>query len=225
VAVERVGRRLRTPRAAGLAGIAFAALFVSAFLLLRSHPGPGSTPAEIADWYLRKDTGNIALVGLYLVPFSGIAFLWFIAALRDLIGAWEDQFFSTVFFGSGVLFVALVFASAASAGALLAAIKYQGAPVPGADVVVLARALGYALLYVYATRAAAVFVIVTSTIGLRVGVLPRWLAIGGYLIALVLLFVVDYVEPIVLLIPAWVVLVSVAILMAQRTNRLQAGSR
>jgi hypothetical protein len=45
----------------------------------------------------------VALVGLYLAPFAGIAFLWFIAAIRSQLGEREDRFFATVFLGSGLL--------------------------------------------------------------------------------------------------------------------------
>jgi hypothetical protein len=55
-------------------------------------------------------------LALYLVPFAGIAFLWFIGVLRDRLGELEDRFFATVFFGSGLLFLAMLFASAAVAG-------------------------------------------------------------------------------------------------------------
>ena len=67
-------RRLQMPRAAGIAGLAFAALFVTSVVLLRSHPSAGSTVSEIGDFYLRRDAGRVALVGVYLAPFSGIAF-------------------------------------------------------------------------------------------------------------------------------------------------------
>ena len=123
-------RRLQTPRAAGIAGLAFAALFVTSVVLLRSHPSGGSTASEIRDFYLRRDAGKVALVGVYLAPFSGIAFLWFIAVVRNLIGDREDRFFATVFLGSGLLFVAMLFVAAGLGGALLAAVKFQDQPVP-----------------------------------------------------------------------------------------------
>ncbi len=56
-------------------------------------------------------------VSLNLVPFAGIAFLWFIGVLRDRIGEREDRFFATVFLGSGLLFVAMMFVAVAVAGA------------------------------------------------------------------------------------------------------------
>jgi hypothetical protein len=211
-----MGRELRTPRAAGVAGLAFTVLFVGSLLLLRRHPGAGSSAEEIADWYLRRGATSIALVGLYMAPFAGIAFLWFIAVIRNRIGQYEDQFFSTVFVGSGLLFVAMLFAAAAAAGAPLATVKFQDAPVPSPDAVGLARALAYAFLFVYGTRVAAVFVIVVSTIGLRTGALPRWLALVGYAMAAVLLVGVSYYQLIVLLFPAWVAAVSVVILVENR---------
>jgi len=206
-AAEReVGRQLHTPRAAGIAGSVFSLLFVVAILLARAHPARGSTAAEIASFYLDQDAGRIALFGLYLIPFAGIAFLWFIAAIRAHLGEREDRFFATVFLGSGLLFVAMLFAAAAAAGSLLAAVKYQGQPVPGPDTVVFARALAFAL--------GAVFMLVVSTIGLRTGFLPRWLVVAGYLGGLVFLFTVTYVELLVLIFPAWVTAVIVVILRA-----------
>jgi hypothetical protein len=112
-----IDRRLETPRAAGVAGLAFAALFVASVVLLRNHPSSGSTAAEIRDFYLRTGAGGVAVVGVYLAPFSGIAFLWFIASVRHLIGEREDRFFATVFLGSGLLFVAMLCVAAGVGGA------------------------------------------------------------------------------------------------------------
>jgi hypothetical protein len=218
-----VGHRLDTPRAAGIAGLVFSVLFVVAILLTRSHPAGGSTAAEIASFYLEQDAGRIALFGLYLVPFAGIAFLWFIAAIRAHLGEREDRFFATVFLGSGLLFVAMLFSASAAAGSLLAAVKYQGQPVPGPDTVVFARALAFAFLFVFGVRAAAVFMLVVSTIGLRTGFLPRWLVVAGYVGGLVFLFTVTYVELLVLIFPAWVTAVSVVILRAG--GRRLSGAR
>src|SRR4051794_13937482 len=210
-------RRLHTPRAAGIAGLAFAALFVTSVVLLRSHPSAGSTASQVRDFYLREDAGNLALVGVYLAPFSGIAFLWFIAVVRNLIGDREDQFFATVFLGSGLLFVAMLFVAAGLGGALLAAVKFEDQPVPNAETVVTIRALTFGFLYVYAMRMAAVFMIVTSTIGMRLGVFPRWLVAAGFVAALVLMFNVSYIESLVLGFSAWVAAVSGGILPTRRS--------
>jgi hypothetical protein len=187
-------RRLETPRAAGVAGLVFSLLFVASMLLIRERPPPGSSAKQIADFYLQQDAGRVTLVGLFLVPFAGIAFVWFIAAIRSHLGEREDRFFATVFLGSGLLFAAMLFAASASAGALIAAVKLQGQPPPDANTFLLARALGFAFLFIFAVRAAAIFVLVASTIGLRTGFLPRWLIFAGYAAGLVFLLVVTYVE-------------------------------
>ena len=210
--IRRVGEEASAPAAAGVAGLLFAALFVAAVLLLYRQPPQHSTAAQVTAWYLGGSRQTIGLVGLYLAPFAGIAFLWFVAAVRGRIGAHEDRFFATTFLGSGILFVAMLFAAAAASGAPLAAVKFQGAPPPSPDVFVFARGLGYTFLYVYGIRAAAVFMLVTSTIGLRTRTLPRWLVVLGYLVALVLLFSVSYFRGFVLVFPAWVTVVSIELL-------------
>ena len=67
IVVGKVGEDLRAPRAAGVAGLAFAVLFVASLLLLRHHPGVGSSAEEIADWYLREHGRRVAIVGLGVV--------------------------------------------------------------------------------------------------------------------------------------------------------------
>lgn len=209
---QPLARELRSPRAAGVAGLVFAALFVASFLLLRHTPAAGSTSAEIADFYLRKDVKRLAIVELYVAPFAGIAFLWFIAVIRDRIGAREDRFFATVFLGSGLLFVAMLFGALAAGGATLAAVKFQNAPPPSPDTFVFGRGLAYAFLYIYGMRVAAVFIAVVSTISLRTATVPRWLAFVGYALALVLLLGVSFTRWTVLLFPSWVAAISIAIL-------------
>jgi hypothetical protein len=215
-ALTAARRDLAAPRAAGVAGLLFAALFIGSILLVRGQPAAESTTAEVAEWYLRDDSKRVAFVGLYLAPFAGIAFLWFIAVIRSHLGDREDRFFATVFLGSGLLFVAMLFGAAAAAGAPLAAVKFQGAPLPSPDAIGLARALAYTFLYVYGVRAAAVFMIAVSTLALRTASLPRWLVIVGYVVAVIMLFSVSFFKIVVLLFPLWVAAVSIVILLTAR---------
>src|SRR5437764_10496475 len=106
---------LRTPRAAALAGIIFSVLTFAVFTLMRlSVP---ADPFERGAW-LAGDTTYVTLA-MNLVPFAGIAFLWFVGVLRDRLGAREDRFFATVFLGSAFLLLAMLFAAAAVVGALI----------------------------------------------------------------------------------------------------------
>ena len=198
-------RSLRTPRAAGIAGVLFALLLTGVLVLLRlaAPSGPGDAAAALAD----PGRGHLVVLASHLVPFAGIAFLWFIGVVRDRIGQREDRFFATVFLGSGLLFVAMLFVASAVTAGLLA----DAAARPGAsqEVSGFGRRVGAVVLHVYAMRMAAVFTISTATIGLRTGFIPRWLGFSGYAIALVLLLTIDVTPWVELLFPIWILLLSV----------------
>ena len=104
------------PKAGAIAGIAFAVLLTSFYALIGvSVP---ENPEDAGLW-LSEDWSTVGFA-LNLVPFAGIAFLWFIGVLRDRMGTLEDRFFSTVFLGSGLLFLAMLFAATAIAGGVIA---------------------------------------------------------------------------------------------------------
>jgi hypothetical protein len=203
-------RGLTTPRAAGVAGVVFAVLFVLALLFLRQSLGRGLDTRTV----MRNVTGSgsfLALAGLYIVPFAGIAFLWFIGVVRDRIGEREDKFFATVFLGSGLLFVAMLFAAAAVIGGLVAGNRFGTATPTDVATVGYARSVGYSFLFVYAAKAAGVFTLVTSTI-IRRSRWPRWTSLSGFATAAVLIFSITFFEPIVLLFGVWVAAISVHVL-------------
>ena len=205
----RAGSPLRTPRAAALAGIVFAVFLATALVLLRV-----SVPAHPADpgaWLTDSRRRAAVAIALNLIPFAGIAFLWFIGVLRDRIGEREDRFFATVFLGSGLLFVAMIFVSAAIAGGLIAG---ASARAPNASTLVLGRDLSAGLVNVYAMRMAAVFTLTTVTIARRTEIVSRWLTVAGILSALVLLVGIGISPWVELLFPAWILALSIDILAA-----------
>jgi hypothetical protein len=217
--VEDAGRQLRAPWAASIAGLLFATLFTAALILLRSQPTITASDAELVRLFATGQDLPAVIGGLYLAPISGIMFLWFVAVIRDQLGEREDRFFATVFFGSGVLFVALLFAATAIVTAPSVAVRHLGQAAPTADTMALLRALSYTLMFAFATRAAAVFLLATATIGLRSRVIPRWLAITGYLLGIALFVVVAVWDWIVLVLPVWVGVVSLFILRRERARR------
>jgi hypothetical protein len=219
-ALADAARSARAPWAASVAGIAFAVLFTAAMVLLRSSPVGNSANADLASVFSSGGDLSMVIGGLYLGPFSGIAFLWFVAVIRDQIGEREDRFFATVFFGSGLLFVALLFAALAVASTPAIAVRYLELPAPTPDEARLIRSLAYALLFGFATRAAAVFLFSTATLGLRTRAFPRWFALTGYGAGLLLLLVVSIFDWVVVLLPAWVAVISVSILRRERALRL-----
>jgi len=200
--------RLRAPRAAAIAGIVFSVLLITSLLLLRrSVP---VQPSEAGEW-LRRTSGTVS-IAVNLVPFAGIAFLWFMGVLRDRLGDLEDRFFTTVFVGSGLLFLTMLFGAAAFVGGIVAAYGVEFDRLPGSATFTVARAVAYETMNFYAVRMAAVFTIATCTLALRTGFLSRWIAFIGYGTALALLFAGRYINWIVLVFPLWVLLLSLHIL-------------
>jgi hypothetical protein len=202
--LEEAGRQ---PWAASIAGLLFSVLFTAALVLVRSQP---------------EQTGQntaIMIGGLYLAPFAGIMFLWFVAVIRDQIGEREDRFFATVFFGSGLLFVALLFTTAAVVSTPTTIVELLGETQLSAEGQAILRGLAYTLLFAMSTRAAAIFMIATAVIGMKSGVFPRWFTLVGYLLGLVLLVAVSFLDWFILVLPAWVAVVSLFILRRERTRR------
>jgi len=205
-------RGLTTPRAAGVAGIVFAVLFVLALVLMRQAVGQRlDNETVLHNVTSAGSASNLALVGLYTVPFAGIAFLWFVGVVRDRIGAREDRFFATVFLGSGLLFVAMLFASTAVLGGLIAGNRYGTAAPTDLATVGFARSVGYSFLFVYASKVAGVFTLVTSTIIRRSG-WSKWTFLSGFATAILLILSISFFEPIVLLFAGWVAAVSLYVL-------------
>ena len=206
-----IAASLRTPRAAAVAGILFSFLLGLALVLIRL-----SVPAEPMEaGQLLSDPGRRSTIelALGLVPFAGIAFLWFIGVIRDRIGEHEDRLFATVFLGSGLLLVGMLFVAAAVAGGLISEAALKPSDVQSPGTWTFEYQVTFTLLNVYAMRMGAVFAITTASIGKRSGVLPHWLAVAGYVAALILLFGVPLTGWLALLLPIWVLILSVYILL------------
>jgi hypothetical protein len=203
---------LRTPRAAAVAGILFALLFTATIVLIRLGLPDSQSGANIAGWMDRA--AKSVSFALTLVPFAGIAFLWFMGVVRNRIGAMEDQFFSTVFFGSGLLFLAMIFSSAAVAGGALATYALEPDKVTSSGVLTFGRSIIYAILNIYAIRMAGVFMLSLGTIWIRTRVMPRLLVFLTYFLALFLLIGINLSLWAILIFPAWVMAISVFILVA-----------
>jgi hypothetical protein len=202
------GTSLRTPKSAALAGIAFSILVALVFWLFRvSLP---ADPLDASAWPVKSSSTITA--ALNLMPFVGIAFLWFIGVLRDRLGPREDRFFATVFLGSAILFLAMLFSSGAVIGAIMLAFSADPGAMINSATLLVARALAYNLVNVYAIKMAGVFMISTSTVIFYAGIAPRWMGLLGFALALVLLFGSYYISWCFIVLPVWVLLISMHIL-------------
>jgi hypothetical protein len=205
----------RSRRGAAIAGIAFAILLTTAMVLMRLAASEDGFEA------FRSDSQRRTLItwSLGLVPFAGIAFLWFIGVVRERLAETEDRLISTVFLGSGLLFLAMLFMSAVTSASML---EMVASPNADADLWAFGRTSTETLISVYAMRMAAVFILSVSTVGLRTSTLPRWVFYVGYLVALVLLVASGERQWTPLLFPAWVLLLSVVLLFTRPGSRRPA---
>lgn len=201
-------KALTTPRAAALAGVLFALLFGATLILIRTSLPEGGTPGS--QWL---DAGSPKMdLAAKLMPFAGISFLWFIGVIRDGFGRYEDRFFSTVFLGSGLLFLAMMFATAAVGAGLADSNMASGGAEVNTDVALFGQMTVLALSKTYAVKMAGVFMISLATIWLRTELMPRWLVIVTYVAALGILAASDISMWMTLAFPVWVLLVSVLLL-------------
>jgi hypothetical protein len=201
---------LKTPRAAAVAGIIFAVLTATSVALIRlalPEELSGTSTAEAI-----QSNGPMVSLALTLFPFAGIAFLWFVGVIRDRLGKLEDQFFSTVFFGSGLLFLGMMFTAAATAGAILSSYAIASDTLVQSGVITFGRTFLFTITNVYAIRMAGVFMISLATIWVRTRVMPRLFVLLTYALALVLLVAVNLSVWLPLLFPAWVFVISIYIL-------------
>jgi hypothetical protein len=199
---------MRTPRAAAIAGIIFSLLLITCYLLIWiSIPAnPLGAATEVVNH------SKAISLAFNLLPFAGITFLWFIAVVRDRLGELEDRFFATVFLGSGLLYIAMIFTAAAVAGGIVRILGSGSENLIQSGGYNLGRIEINQIMQIYATKMAGVFMISTSTISLQTQIFPRWMAFVGYALALLLLLSVGTIQWTPLVFPLWVLLISLHIL-------------
>jgi hypothetical protein len=211
---------LKTPRAAAIAGIIFSVLYGTSMVLINSSL-PHEPTAFLA--WLEADTTTVTLA-LNLIPFAGIAFLWFIGVIRDLLSDQEDRLFATVFLGSGLLFLALTFIGAALAAGLLSSFAVESSVLVQSGVLTYSRKVIYHVFNIYAIRMAGVFMISLASIWLRTGLMHRGWAFLTYVLALVLLLSIDYSFWVTLIFPGWVMVISTIILIRNLHTQRNEGT-
>jgi hypothetical protein len=200
---------IRQPKAAAVAGLVFGLILTTVLLLL--HSVAPQTTSELGSWAEDQNRRDSVVLALALIPFAGIAFLWFVAVVRSELGRLGDRFFETVFLGSGLLFVAMLFGAAAVLSALLSLVDVGFPLAPGAEAD--AWALASALLGQFGARMAAVFALTVSTAGRRAGTLPRAVAALGYVCGILLLLTPPLPRWAQFLFPLWVITLSLMVLL------------
>ena len=215
--VEGSAARRRAATLTARLGVVHSLLTLAAYALLAQAPGLSASDEEILEFYNSDQRWVVIVAGLYLMPFAGIAFLWFVVALRMWIkeSSREDALLSNVQLVSAIVFIGLFFAAAAAESVLAVSIDSMGAEFE----ISMARQFpqyGSALLLVFAMRMASVFVFTTSTIGLKHRILPKWFVWTGYLVGLFLLLSATVSQLLILVFPIWVLVLSGFLLVRAR---------
>lgn len=202
----------------GVLGAAFAILFLLSLWLLNSVPKPREGDDAFQDFYAGDEKRKVVIVGLYLLPLAAIAFIWFLASLRQWVARiWpiERQIIGTVQLLSGFAFITLALVSSAATVIPAAVVELSGQPFDPA----LARQFplfGDALLLIFGIRMAAMFVMTTANMGLKSAVLPKWFAYVSFLLSAVLLLSYSLTIWLVVVFPVWVLALGLLIIHSAR---------
>jgi hypothetical protein len=211
-------------RWAPLSGIIFVILMVVGTMFVADVPDPDAPQQQLATYL--ADSGNHMrnIMGAYIWVVGALAFLWFVTRLRAVLRGAEGGTgtLSNLVFGAGVAFAAVWMVSAAAFAAVAYAVELRGATVSDPDFVKVLPQMAWMILLLGAGFAGLLLVLTTSILSLRTGVLPRWLAWLGIVVAIALLFDVIYVSigPFLL----WVLLASIVLLLRREEPATAAAS-
>ena len=206
---RRVRREVRSPRAAGFAGIVYSILMSFGMILTDrfSEVSFGEiTPEFLQNW---SDTASLVIA---LVPFAGIAFLWFTGVVRDQLSYQEGRFFATLFFGSGIVQVVLLFIWGAIFGTIMGVRNLFAAGMAEGGILIFGFVLMNEIIGNYALRMAGIYMTAIGALWSRTGRMPRWLIIITYILALGFLLAADRFRESRFIFPTWVLIVSIVIL-------------
>lgn len=226
VASNRVRRRVASVEAAAIAGLICGVGWAAAFIGLTRAPGVDASDAEVVAYYADAGHGDAVMLWMQVLVVATIAFLWFVGVVRGRVGDREPKLFGTVFFGASILLAGVLFVGGALLAAPAAQLALGGrAPDPGAASAT--RAAAAVLLSVVAPRVATLVMLSTAGLGRVTGALPRWLVWLTYAVGVVMFLNVSISTPNVLVVPAWVAVVSVVLLVRRPSHgfELEADGR
>ncbi len=210
-------------RWAPLGGIIFVVLLIIGLVLIADSPDFDASDQEVTDYL--NDDGNLVrnVIGFYMWGVAAMAFLWFASGVRTELrrAEGESSALSTLGFGAAIVFAAMLLAAGGAVASVAGAIEFGDATKPAPDFVRMLPQLGFAMLLVGGAFSAIIFLLSTSALTLKTGVLPQWIAWLGFVAAIVLLFGALFIPMIAL--PIWVLAASIVLLM-RRQERTTAAA-
>ena len=180
----------RAARLGGLGGILYVVLFIPAYIVgSPDSPDRASSDQGVFD-YFAEGVGTFLFFNGVLSIFAFFFLLWFLGALHGVLrsaeGEVEGGWLSSAALVGGIVFATLSFAGVAVEIAHPATLSRFEDFEPDAQLVFMTLALA-SWLYHFCQVGTSVLVTATSLLALRTGVLPNWLALAGFLVALLAL--------------------------------------
>jgi hypothetical protein len=209
-------------RWAPLAGIIFVVLMFVGTFFVADVPDADASAQDIADYLADSDNHTRNIIGAYIWVLGGLSFLVFLASLRTVLRAAEGGtgLLSNVAFGAGVLYSAFMITSAVTFAAVAYAVGLRDAPVSDPDFVRVLPEMAWALLLLGGGFAGLFLVLIASVVIFQTRALPRWLAWLGFVVAIVLLFDVIYINIVPFLV--WVLAASIVLLRRHEETEVAA---
>jgi hypothetical protein len=206
-------------RLGGIGGILFVVLFFRSYLTPPDTPVPTSGPQDVVAYFTDRQDGILLYNGLLLI-FAAFFFLWFLGALHGVLRSVEGGGISSVALAGGLVFITLVLAGAAVEIVYPATLARFENFQADAQLGFFSLALS-GWMYRFALAGMSVFIAAASVVVLATGVMPRWLALVGFVAALLALF--RFLIPLGGIVGlVWVLLVSVLMLVG-RAGRTRVG--
>lgn len=206
---SKVRREVRSPRTAAFAGMGYSILMITGMLLASNIT---SVRLEDVTLELLESWSRTVSLILYMIPIAGLLFLWFTGVIRERLGEFEDRFFSTLFFGSGIIQVVLLFIWGSIFGALMASKNLIAAGLTDSRIYIFGFALMNEIIGNYALRMAGVYMTAINALFSKTGLMPRWLSIINYILAMGFIFAAERFRESRYIFPAWVFVMSVYVL-------------
>jgi hypothetical protein len=210
-------------RWAPLGGIIFVVLMFTGTFFVADVPDADSSQQKIADYLTDSDNHSRNLIGAYIWVVGALTFLWFASHLRSVLRAAEGGtgLLSNIAFGAGVIYSALMMVSAVAFAAVAYAVGLRDATVSEVDIVRVLPQFAWMILLLGAGFAGIVVILTSCILSFQTGVLPRWLAWLGVVMAILLLFDVLYVNIVPFLV--WVLAASIVLLMRREETATDAA--
>lgn len=194
-------------RLAPLSGVAGIACLVAG-LATDKAPTSSWSDSRITAWYAGH--GNAEwLVSAYLIAAAAPFLLIFTGVLRErLAAAGGSRLSRSVLLGSGTAFAVTALVGAALYAGVPAARVFAKAPSPSPDISRYLLGASYGTLVMFSAFAAALFAATVSIGSLRSGAVPKWLAVAG--IPMSVLMLANAVMPMAV-ITLWFLIVGITL--------------